>query len=119
MSAHNTQENRHVNHVPATLIPQDMKTELLAAQRRLNSLHRFHSLPEFVFPNPHDAPAVTAERASDKLVAVLVGGQFLFPECAVACRHGGVFRTGVPETAVHKDGDSLLRKDEVRTDGDS
>ena len=56
---------------------------------------------EFVFPNPKDAPSGFAQGANHKEIAFFVGGKFAPPEGAIVHGQVGMFRAGVPETAVH------------------
>ena len=66
-----------------------------------------------VFPDAHDAPAVLAQHAVDPAVAGLVVGEFPEPEGRALRGKNDVFRAGVPEAAVDKDGQSVFAEDEV------
>jgi hypothetical protein len=68
---------------------------------------------EVVLPEPEDAPAPGAQRADDEPVAKLVGGEFLLPEGAVVDWDISVLGTGMPETAVHKNGQAKFEKNKV------
>ncbi|MDB6020689.1 MAG: hypothetical protein JWQ04_546 [Pedosphaera sp.] len=68
---------------------------------------------EGVFPDAEDAPAGAAQGSVDEAVAVAVGGEFFAPVGAVARGPGAVPGAGVPEAAVHKQGEPELGKDEI------
>ena len=55
-----------------------------------------------------------AERAGEKAGAGSIGVELLFPDFTVGGGDVGMFRAGVPEAAVHEDGDAGLAEDEIR-----
>ena len=71
---------------------------------------------EVVLPETQDAPAGAAQGPVDEAVAGVVGGEFLFPEGRVAPGLGAVDGAAVPETAIDKDGEAQLGKDEIGSD---
>jgi hypothetical protein len=77
------------------------------------------SFGEVVFPDADDSPTVFPQRSIYQTVSGLVCSEFLLPESAVGRRGGGMFRAGVPETAVHEDNQARFPKDEIRFAEDS
>ena len=75
---------------------------------------RFVPLRQFMLPDSHDLPTEFAECAGDQMISRLVGGDLLPPERGVVPRLDEVPRTAVPEAAVDENGQSELRKHEVR-----
>jgi len=73
-------------------------------------------LSQFMFPNPYDRPALSAQFPADSPVACLVCRQLLLPEGGVLHRLITVPAAPVPETAVHKHRQSLLGEGEIRPD---
>jgi hypothetical protein len=72
------------------------------------------SFREVVFPNADDAPTGFSEHPIHLAIPRLIRDEFLFPKGAIVGRDVGVFRTGVPETAVHENGQPRFPEDEVR-----
>jgi hypothetical protein len=69
-----------------------------------------------VFPNTHDRPADLLETARIGAIAFGVPFQLLRPIlCVWTPRNMTVVGTTMPETAVNKDGDSFLCKNDVST----
>lgn len=69
---------------------------------------------EIVFPNPHNLPAKFTQLLVYAVVASLVRGEFLFPECTVAGGNSTMLGAAVPETAVNKNRQSCRAENEVR-----
>lgn len=88
-----------------------LKSALQRPQRPPQPTHR-PCLPlacQGAFPEAQHRPAGLAEFAGDEAVALLIAGDLVVPELAVLLR-----ARGMAGAAVHKDGDALLSKDEVR-----
>jgi hypothetical protein len=73
---------------------------------------------KFVFPNPKDTPACSAQACVHQPVAGEIAGELLFPENAVAGGLRAVFGTAVPETTVHKQCRARFAEDKVGTHGE-
>lgn len=67
-----------------------------------------------VFPNPQHTPARLAQQAAFGAVSGRVSGNLCLPISAVVMRHPAVPAAAVPEAAVHKEGEAVFGKDEVR-----
>jgi hypothetical protein len=67
-----------------------------------------------VTPNPQHPPTLGAECSRDQFVAQFVCSKFPFPECLIVAWHIGMFRTGVPETAVNENRQLCGRENEIR-----
>src|ERR1035438_4568823 len=68
-----------------------------------------------MFPNAKDAPAKFAQLTVHAVVAGLVRGEFLFPECTVTSRNFVMLRAAMPETAVHKECQAVPPKKKIRS----
>ena len=69
---------------------------------------------QFVFPDAQHAPALPPQCPRDEPVAGFVGGELAPPEGAVVGRLRSMFRAAVPETAIDKDHEPPLGKNEIR-----
>ena len=77
--------------------------ELKLNQRASDSANAGFWIPrQRTFPNPNHPPAVAAQCPRYPHVTLLVSRKFPPPERSVGFGFGGVSRTAVPETAVHK-----------------
>jgi hypothetical protein len=87
----------------------------LANQSSLDSEDaNLSSFGQVVFPNADDAPTGFSEHPIHLAIPRLIRDEFLLPKGAIVGRDVGVFRTGVPETAVHKNRKPRFPKNEVR-----
>ncbi len=71
------------------------------------------------FPNDHDPPSLLQQRALVPPIAFTVAAKLCSPERRVGGRKflKPAIPMGVPETPMHKDGDLVLRKHEIRRTG--
>ncbi len=71
--------------------------------------------PQFVLPNAQHPPSPFAKNAIHVPISRLVPGQLVGPKTPVGSWDTSVEGTTMPETAIYKDRQTLLRKDEIRT----
>ena len=69
---------------------------------------------KFMFPKSEDAHACSSQLFVVRLIATLVALDFQGPERPVCTWHMSAAATSMPETAIDKNGEMLLRKKEVR-----
>ena len=74
---------------------------------------------QLMLPDPHDPPTLLAKCTRHQPVPRLVRRELPQPERPPRLRNGGVFRTEVPETAIHEYGDPLPSEHEIRPSRDS
>jgi hypothetical protein len=67
-----------------------------------------------MLPYPNDVPAEGSEFAANALVSLSIAVKFAFPKKLIGSRQGAVDRATMPEATIHKDRETLCRKDEVR-----
>jgi hypothetical protein len=67
-----------------------------------------------MLPNTYDHPTATAKHSCHNLITATVSFDLGSPELVVAGRRLAAARTTVPEATIHKNGDSLFWKDEIR-----
>lgn len=69
---------------------------------------------QFVLPYSKDAPACLPQGPRNQTVTGFVRRKFGPPEIGIVFRLRGMQRTAMPETAIHEDGNTKLRKNEIR-----
>ncbi|HUD83338.1 MAG TPA: hypothetical protein VMQ67_07535 [Candidatus Saccharimonadales bacterium] len=88
--------------------------DLRASQERFDFADARHWVPgKIVFPDSQDKPALLTQRFRHQTISTLVCREFLFPKHPIVERHIGMFGASMPETAVHKNCNALLTKNEV------
>lgn len=74
---------------------------------------------QLAFPDGDDIPAYGFETLVVECVAILIAGDFIFPELYVSLRDGifGAARMSVPEASIHENGCTIHWKHDVRCAG--
>ena len=67
-----------------------------------------------MFPDAYDAPTVFPESLVDGAVSPMIAGDFFIPEATVCNRALKALRAAMPEAAIHKHGEFVLGKNEIR-----
>jgi len=67
-----------------------------------------------MLPDSQNIPTKPSEGLVDNSVANFIPGKFLFPERTIGSGLGRVFRAAMPETAIHKNREFELWKNEIR-----
>ena len=107
----------------AKLTPTGIRPPSIRFRQRFLFDRRFKFQPYFgntafwtgetMFPNPKHAPTRLPQDPRYKQITFCVRGKLAPPECAVASWDFAVLRAAVPETAINKHGEFLLRKSKV------
>lgn len=67
-----------------------------------------------MFPHTYDMPSLHAKGLRHEPVACPIGCQFLIPELPIIDWHVAMLRAAMPETAIHKNNNSLTSESEIR-----
>jgi hypothetical protein len=94
-----------------------LSRSILLVQRGSNRVYRggSWSVGQFMLPNAQHPPSAFAKNAIHVPISRLVPGQLVGPKTPVGSWDTSVERTTMPETAIYKDRQTLLREDEIRT----
>jgi hypothetical protein len=74
----------------------------------------FRGLFKRVLPDANNFPAFVSELAVHFFIAGYIVGALFVPKCAVSFGARVALGTSMPETAIDKDGNSLLVEDKIR-----